>query len=516
MVTVGIIGGGVSGLAAAYYLGQASKAVEKIVILEGSKRLGGWIHSRQSEDGAIFEFGPRTIRPYGEPGLNTLQLVEDLGLQHRLLHVPKTHPAAKKRFVQVDGKLHALPSGMKAMSPVASPPFSESMVKILIREALSKYPDVEDESVHVFMTKHFGEDLANYVMNPLCRGIFAGDSRQLSMRSCFAAPFNLAKEHGSVVRGMMGAVRKKRSSHKEDLSPQSRVKDRVKGTAVWTLKAGLQELTDALAKKLLQDPRVEIHCNSMVSSICSPNSDRVCLNISNPSNMAPSSIEVDHVISSIYARDLSRALRLNPDSGESTQLLADHLARIPAVNVCVVNLEYMGDVLPFSGFGYLVPSFESEALLGCVFDSCTMPYHNARSGKTTTRLTVMIGGAWYESHFGSVDASPPLSKIEQMAIDAVRNQLGVQVEPSRTHVTLQRNCIPQYLVGHHALLTNIEAALASSSLPLSLVGSSYKGVSVNDCILNAKIEAEKLAKFLSVEIEQRCDDDFAENIALKL
>ena len=148
MATIAVIGGGISGLSAAYYLSRVQLPnVAKIVVLEAGPRLGGWIHryaksfvmnnimvnaaeardfftsrgfilfrfSRRSEDGAIFEFGPRTLRPYGRPGLNTLQMVEDLGLQHRVLYVPKSHPASKKRFILANGELHALPGGAKVV-----------------------------------------------------------------------------------------------------------------------------------------------------------------------------------------------------------------------------------------------------------------------------------------------------------------------------------------------------------------------------------------------------------------
>jgi len=520
MATVAVIGGGISGLSAAYYLSKAQLPnLAKIVVLEAGPRLGGWVHSRRSEDGAIFEFGPRTLRPYGRSGLNTLLMVEELGLQHRLLYVPKTHPAAKRRFVYADGGLHALPGGAKSiLSPFAAKPFSESLPKIILREAVKKYPTIEDESVHDFIGKHFGQDLANYVMNPLCRGIFAGDSRLLSARSCFAVPFQIASNHGSVVRGVVksaGARMGRRFTNAEPTEEETwseaelRWKEKVQGTSVWTLKGGLQDLSDAMVEKLGQDPRVEIRLNAPVASIApSPATDGLRITTATSGNVANSSqdltascLDADHVITSIYAKDLANALSSSLASSRTTvghvEELAKALRIIPAVTVCVVNLEYSGDVLPFPGFGYLVPSFESEALLGCVFDSAALPYHNARHGKPTTRLTVMIGGAWYERHFGDPDTTPPpLARFEEMAIAAVRDHLQVQVEPCRTHVTLQKNCIPQYLVGHYRLLNEIESSLNASKLPLSLIGSSFKGVSVNDCAFNARKEVEALVEKL--------------------
>jgi len=518
MATIAVIGGGISGLSAAYYLSRVQLPnVAKIVVLEAGPRLGGWIHSRRSEDGAIFEFGPRTLRPYGRPGLNTLQMVEDLGLQHRVLYVPKSHPASKKRFILANGELHALPGGAKSvLSPFPSKPFSESMPKIIAREAIKKYPPVEDESVHDFISKHFGQDLANFVMNPLCRGIYAGDSRLLSAKSCFAVPFQMASNHGSVVRGVVkgaGAKIGRRvkgvEADEEKLTDNERKwKEKAKDTATWTLKGGLQDLTDAIVDKLNEDPKVEIRLNSPVTSIAlSVDGQRLRLitgaNWRHENDEEAASLEADHVVSSIYSKDLAQALSPSSspsflESNPDVEALATALKAIPAVTVCVVNLEYAGDVLPFPGFGYLVPSFESQPLLGCVFDSAALPYHNARHGKPTTRLTVMIGGAWYERHFGDPDSTtPPLARFEEMAIAAVRDHLKIQVEPSRTHVTLQKNCIPQYLVGHDRLLSQIDSSLLASKLPLSLIGSSFKGVSVNDCAFNAKKEIDNLVEKLA-------------------
>merc|ERR1712015_344348 len=137
------------------------------------------------------------------------------------------------------------------MSPFPSKPFTESLAKVLVRESLRKYPRVEDESVHDFIAKHFGSDLANYVIDPLCRGIYAGDSRLLSAKSCFGVPFEVAARHGSVVRGVVkGAgsrlgrrMRGEAPPTEEKLSEsEARWKEKAKGTAVWTLKGGLQDL----------------------------------------------------------------------------------------------------------------------------------------------------------------------------------------------------------------------------------------------------------------------------------
>ena len=210
-------------------------------------------------------------------------------------------------------------------------------------------------------------------MNPLCRGIYAGDSRLLSAKSCFAVPFQLASNHGSLVRGIVKGAGarlqrrlKKIELEEEKLTPEEqRWKETVKDTSVWTLKAGLQDLTDALVEKLEEDPRVEIRLNARVASLSSSPSSSpstapstsddklrlvtTCYN----SVQSASILDADHVISSIYAKDLADALTATPLFPETTttrdgwrreevDVLTSSLRSIPAVTVCVVNLEYLG------------------------------------------------------------------------------------------------------------------------------------------------------------------------------
>lgn len=112
--TVVVLGGGISGLAASYYLSRGS-CPPKVVLVEGSKRLGGWIRSIRGPDGAIFELGPRGIRTAGVLGAQTLLLVSELGLDSEVLPVRGDHPAAQKRFLYVGGALHLLPTGLRGL-----------------------------------------------------------------------------------------------------------------------------------------------------------------------------------------------------------------------------------------------------------------------------------------------------------------------------------------------------------------------------------------------------------------
>ena len=111
---VSIIGGGISGLSAASYLSKVPK-VTSITVHEATQRLGGWVQTTRTEDGFILEHGPRTVRPVGPKGANTLELVEDLGLSDKVMPIFRGHPATVNRMIYVDGQLHRLPSDLKGV-----------------------------------------------------------------------------------------------------------------------------------------------------------------------------------------------------------------------------------------------------------------------------------------------------------------------------------------------------------------------------------------------------------------
>lgn len=152
--TVIVLGGGISGLAASYHLIRGPRP-PKVILVEGSKRLGGWIRSVRGPDGAIFELGPRGIRPAGALGARTLLLVSELGLESEVLPVRGNHPAAQNRFLYVGGALHPLPSGLRGLLR-PSPPFSKPLFWAGLRDLMTPRGKELDETVHSFAQRRLG------------------------------------------------------------------------------------------------------------------------------------------------------------------------------------------------------------------------------------------------------------------------------------------------------------------------------------------------------------------------
>lgn len=125
--------------------------------MEGSERLGGWIRSVRGPDGAVFELGPRGIRPAGVLGARTLLMVSELGLDSEVLPVRGDHAAAQNRFLYVGGALHALPSGIRGLLR-PSPPFSKPLFWAGLKELTTPRGKDPDETVHSFAQRRLGPE----------------------------------------------------------------------------------------------------------------------------------------------------------------------------------------------------------------------------------------------------------------------------------------------------------------------------------------------------------------------
>ncbi|XP_006907928.1 protoporphyrinogen oxidase isoform X2 [Pteropus alecto] len=364
--TVVVLGGGISGLAASYYLSRAP-CPPKVVLVEGSEHLGGWIRSLRGPDGAVFELGPRGIRPAGALGARTLLLVSELGLDSEVLPVRGDHPAARNRFLYVGGALHALPSGFRGLlRPV--PPFSKPLFWAGLKELTAPRGKDPDETVHSFAERRLGPEVASLAMDSLCRGVFAGDSRELSIRSCFPSLFQAEQSHGSVLLGLLlGAGRSPQ--------PDSAIirQARAERWSQWSLRGGLERLPQALHSHLTRRGISVLRGQPVCGlSLQAGGHWKVSL--------ADCSLEADHVVSAIPASALGALLPAEASP------LAEVLRTIRAVSVAVVNLQYRGARLPVQGFGHLVPSSEDPGVLGIVYDSVAFPEQDGSA--PSLRVTV--------------------------------------------------------------------------------------------------------------------------------
>ena len=443
---IGILGGGITGLALAWYLTRKYRDAVDVTILERSERCGGWIQTTEA-DGFVFEHGPRSCRTRGN-GIATLELARDLGVDSDV--VPASS-AAKQRYLYVDGALQALPSKPWHL-------FTHSLMagvpKALWREWRTAPGDGGDETIASFFRRRFGDYVTDVFVDPLTSGIYAGDIDKLSVLSCFPRLVELEQRAGSVLSGML-------RGGKKGGRPVDPFVRRMLKYPIFSFRGGMQTLVDALR-------------------------ERVSARIVTRAEVGALAFTDDEVSVTTGAGDFrfDRIVCTTPP-GVSSQLLEAHcpeaaglLDTIPSSSCAVVNMGYRKKVLPLDGFGYLIPTGERENILGCVWDSSAFP---ALQPNGTTVLTVMIGG----THDVRATALPERELVDR-AIAAVGRHAGVVETPDCVQVSIARNAIPQYRVGHSERIARVEELLAEQLPRVSILGSGYHGVAVNDCIATAR------------------------------
>lgn len=438
-----IIGAGIGGLALGYFLRQKAEENFRLTILEASDRVGGWIKTKV-EEGFLFEQGPRSFRPEGS-GIATLQLIESLGLQDEIIFASK---AAAKRYLYTAGQLCCLPTG--PMSFLRSS-FKGKILKAIRQDLFAEKGVEEDESIHRFVERRFGAEIADLFFDPLISGIYAGDIKQLSIQSCFPSLQALERNHRSLILGSF----KKRAQRKA----ASPFVEHARRQGLFTLRCGVQSLVDALVNRLSDNLKLSSEAKKITFA-----QDTMTIELSDNKH-----IVADKLYLAVPAHSLANLI------GPEHPAIRSLLNGIPSASIAVINLGYETPVLNREGFGYLIPSKEKQNLLGVVWDSSAFPEQNAYRGQT--RLTAMAGGVQ-----GIPVDSLNTEALIEIALKDLQNHLGIKRAPDRIECTLAKNAIPQYLVGHRIKVKQIEESFASISSNITLLGNAFHGISVNDCI----------------------------------
>ncbi|KAG1137152.1 hypothetical protein G6F37_011444 [Rhizopus arrhizus] len=515
MSSVAILGGGISGLSAAYYLARMAPPTTKITLIEGKKRLGGWIESRRvtpghydnihqlpknnsKENTILFEAGPRTLRPEGSNGAILLEMIRHLELNNEnLMSVSKSHPSARNRYIYYKDKINTLPSDLQSFL-LNKPPVLKSVPLAALLEPLkpSRFDKdgiakdgIEDESIYSFMIRRFNEHTAIHLMGAVIHGIYAGDIKSLSLQSTLRSLYEAERIYGSAVLGMMkGASQVTTSVRERGMAARSRKEDpewfgRMEKMSVIGFKSGMDTLPHQITSWLEQCPNVEVITDDPAEYIEIAHESKI-------KTQKGKTVHADHIISTLPSPVLERLVQHQP--------VLPHLSYNPSADVAVVNLAYSPDEmkLQYDGFGFLTPHRDTPygnplpGTLGVVFDSNALPIESERAIK----LTAMIGGSDWKDAFGNV----PIDELEpKVALDHARKAVGtfldIHAEPRYSMVNLQKQCIPQYLVGHQDRMLSLHHAIKKNyGHALSVSGASYLGVSVPDCIKNSRMLVEEL------------------------
>jgi len=458
MKRIAIVGGGISGLAAAFALEERRRAGEPLefVVYESSPRFGGVLFTEQVE-GCLIEAGPDsflTEKPWAA------DLCRRLGIEDQLIG---STDADRKTYILVKGKLVPMPDGLMFMVPTQlSPAILSSLFSPATKLRVARewwYParvSNGDESVAALVERHYGAEMVDRLADPLLAGVYGGEAAQLSVRAVLPRFVEMESKYGSLGRGMLAA----RKNVKRSLPAPS---------IFSSLKGGMQQLGEALVAKL---PAEALRANSPVQAV--QRQDR------------------GWVVSAGYASDQFDAVIVaTPASAAAVLLeiasaeLASELRAISYSSSVTVALGFDQNVrvaLP-PGFGFLVPRREGKRLLAATFVHNKFPH---RAPKDIAVVRCFLGGSRDEQVLQLTDEN-----ILNIVRDELRQILGVKADPLFTRLYRWKGAMAQYTVGHLERLQRIEGLV--KPLPgLALAGNAYRGIGVPDCIRSGEAAVQQV------------------------
>jgi oxygen-dependent protoporphyrinogen oxidase len=460
MKRIAIIGGGISGLSAAYALEKQRRAGTEVeyTLYESSARLGGVLVT-DNVDGCIIEAGPDsflTEKPWAT------DLCKELGLGNQLIG---SNDRDRKTYIVTRGKLIEMPDGLMFMVPtkilptVLSPLFSWKTKLRMAQEWFHPPRKANgDETVASLLERHYGHEMVDLLADPLLSGVYGGEASQLSVRAVLARFADMEAKYGSLSRAMLAARKTAPKPQNGSTRP-----------LFTSLENGMQQMVDAVVAALPPD---SLETNAHVQAV-SPE---------NGSWIVSAGLDTDQFDAVILALPTHAAANL---LGRASAELASELRGIAYSSSVTVALGYDNKVrhlLP-PGFGFLVPRTEGKRMLAATF------VHNKfahRAPDDRALLRCFLGGARDEQILALSDED-----ILGIVRDELNQIIGLSAEPLFTRVFKWKGAMAQYGVGHLERLKRIDSLLQKLH-GLALAGNGYSGIGVPDCVRSGTEAAVKV------------------------
>ncbi|MCY0895451.1 MAG: protoporphyrinogen oxidase [Alicyclobacillaceae bacterium] len=458
-----VIGGGITGLSAAYQLYKLALAAGEPIdchLYEASDRLGGKILTYR-EQGLTLEAGPDSMLRRKPAGMG---LIRDLGMESEIVDQSL---AANKTYIVKEGNLIPMPKGTNMGIPVQFQPFFETNLlspsakaRVFSDLILPRREETSDESLGGFLRRRFGDELVNSLCEPLLAGIYSGKIDDLSLAATFPQFGLLEQNHRSVILGLRRAASKSAGSVPE-----------TGRSAFITLRRGLASLTDRLAEVLA--PEATFHLESPVSSI-SKHDRRYAF-----AGDASLDCLYDGVVVTTPSEPAAKLI----------QPFAPHwhwIHSIPAVSTATVILGFRSNQIDvqLDASGFVIPRSENRGITASTFVSSKWPH-------TTTEDYVLV-----RCYVGRSGQEQYLELSDEQMLQLVRNELqslvGIQVPPVFSKITRWNDAMPQYHVGHLDRINTVETELKSNAPGLVLAGAPYHGVGIPDCIQQGQNAANEV------------------------
>ena len=495
MKRVVIIGGGITGLAAAHRLLERSHESRKqvdLTVLEAGGRIGGIVQTRE-RDGFLLESGPDSFISE-KPA--ALELVKRLGLESHLIETNNHH---RRSFIVREGRLRPVPEGFHLLAPsrlwpfVKSDIFSWSGKARMALDLLLPRRDVNgnnaDENLAEFVRRRLGTEALERMAQAMVGGIYTADPERLSLQATMPRFLEMEREHRSLIRALRKQNR--RTVSEGARSETSSQTSGARYSLFLSFDRGMQVLTDTLEERIANfgsqistgaaSGQTSIRVKTAVKSITleegvsdGERSPKWKLTTSDNETLF-----ADAICLALPAYVSSRLLdTVDPQ-------LAAALAEISYASSATINLGFQRVDIPhpLDGFGFVVPFIEKRSLIACTFSSEKFA---GRAPAGQALLRAFVGGA-LQPELLDLNVADLMARV----LRDLRDLLGIERAPLFTEVTKWERSMPQYHVGHLERVKRIEARLAA--LPgLVLAGNAYSGLGIPDCIRSGEAAADRI------------------------
>ncbi|MGA2669232.1 MAG: protoporphyrinogen oxidase [Ignavibacteria bacterium] len=450
-----VIGGGISGLATAFWLDR--KGVD-VKLFEKEARVGGTIKS-EMVDGYLIEHGPSSA-------LDTTPLIDkllvDLEIKEEKLSATDE---AKKRYILRNGKLFPLP--MNPFAFMTTKLFSRSAKLRLFKEPFIKTRSNRNESIAEFTERRLGREFLDYAINPFVAGVFAGDPDNINVKTAFPKLYDLEKEYGGLINGAVRSAWKRKRS--KEVSKQS--------ARTFSFKEGMQTLPLIIYERI----KDKIEMNTEVLAVEKTNEKKY--KVKYKLNGQVRSEYADAIVISLPSLQASKLL------SPFDEKLSCELKQIyyPPVNVVFMGFRKKEVNYKLDGFGYLIPAKENRKILGSLWNSCIFPN---RAPDGSYAMTTYIGGARQPEMTEKDD-----DETIELTLKELDSVIGLKSKPDIEKIIRWDRAIPQYN-NHYADITDSIEKFMNDNKGIYICCNYYKGISVGDCIKNADATVNSVLNYL--------------------
>ena len=454
-----VIGGGISGLSAAW---QLNKSGADVCLYEAQDKVGGCARSER-RDGFLLEKGPFNII-VRDPAFE--RLLEDLSNE---LNVVTASPAARARYIYRRGRLHAVPTNPIALATTGLLTTS-GKCRLMTGLIAGRRAGQPEETIEQVATRRFGVDVSDTMISAVIAGIVAGDIRRLSLKACFPSVHRIDAQARSLLGFGLAAAFKSMRSRKN--------KPRRRWRGLVSIDGGLGALTHAIGARLGSN----LLTNCRVTEIRrTPSAAQWCVDYVDRQGTKQTRRARDLIIAGPIT-EASRLLQPMLPTAAAT------LDTVESASMVVLNLGFRRTDVghPLRGYGFLVPHDEPDLpILGSLWADTIFPHHAPPDRRL---IRVFLGGSRDPDAADRTD-----DDLRATALNSIGSLLNIKADPVLVDICRYKSAIPQYHVGHLEKIERLQEAIAT--LPgLHLVGNYLEGVSINDCVRRGVNVAMNIAR----------------------